>query len=192
MPLHGWYSPGLVILSILVAGVASYAALELAARVAAARGGERLAWLAGGSLTMGLGIWSMHFVGMLAYHLPLRTTHSVRLVLLSLSVAIGAAAIALFIASRPAPGRLGLVAGALWMAPAIAGMHYIGMSGLNLEARLQYSPLLVAASVAIAVLASLAGLGVAYRSRSAASRPTRTRRMASGILVAGAIAAMPV
>ena len=190
MPLHGWYSPGLVILSILVAGVASYAALELAARVAAARGGERLAWLAGGSLTMGLGIWSMHFVGMLAYHLPLRTTHSVRLVLLSLSVAIGAAAIALFIASRPAPGRLGLVAGALWMAPAIAGMHYIGMSGLNLEARLQYSPLLVAASVAIAVLASLAGLGVAYRSRAAARRPTRTRRMASGLLFAGAIAGM--
>ena len=111
MPLHGWYSPGLVILSILVAGVASYAALELAARVAAARGGERLAWLAGGSLTMGLGIWSMHFVGMLAYHLPLRTTHSVRLVLLSLSVAIGADAIARFIACRPAAGGRGVVAG---------------------------------------------------------------------------------
>jgi NO-binding membrane sensor protein with MHYT domain len=69
MPLDGWYSPGLVVLSILIASVASYTALELAARVTAARGRERLAWLAGGSVAMGVGIWSMHFVGMLALHL---------------------------------------------------------------------------------------------------------------------------
>src|SRR6266508_4224631 len=70
MPLHKAYSPLLVILSVLIASAASYTALDLAGRVTASRGRERLAWLAGGSLAMGVGIWSMHFVGMLAFHLP--------------------------------------------------------------------------------------------------------------------------
>jgi NO-binding membrane sensor protein with MHYT domain len=70
MPLHKASTPLLVILSVLMASAASYAALDLAGRVTAARGRERLAWLAGGSLAMGVGIWSMHFVGMLAFRLP--------------------------------------------------------------------------------------------------------------------------
>ncbi len=109
MPLDGWYSPGLVILSILIASAASYTALELAARVTAARGRERLAWLAGGSVAMGVGIWSMHFVGMLAFHLPVPISYGLWLVLLSVVVAVGASALALFVASRRGwasrPGR---------------------------------------------------------------------------------------
>ena len=190
MPLDGWYSPGLVILSILIASAASYTALELAARVTAARGRERAAWLAGGSVAMGVGIWSMHFVGMLAFHLPVPISYGLGLVLLSVVVAIGASALALFMASRPSLGPLALIGGALWMGPAIAGMHYIGMAALSVEAQLRYSRWLVVASVAIAVLASLGGLGLAHRLRSDESRRTRVGRFASALLFGGAIAGM--
>ncbi len=190
MPLDGWYSPGLVILSILIASVASYTALELAARITASRGHERLAWLAGGSVAMGVGIWSMHFVGMLAFHLPMPISYGLWLVLLSVVVAIGASALALFMASRPSLGPLALIGGALWMGPAIAGMHYIGMAALSVEAQLRYSRWLVVASVAIAVLASFGGLGLAHRLRSDETRRTRLGRYASALLFGGAIAGM--
>ena len=190
MPLNGWYSPGLVILSILIASAASYTALELAARITAAGGRERLAWLAGGSVAMGVGIWSMHFVGMLAFHLPLPISYGLWLVLLSVVVAIGASALALFVASRPSLGPLGLIGGALWMGPAIAGMHYIGMAALSVEAQLSYSRWLVIASVAIAVLASLGGLGLGHRFRADESRRTRLGRSASALLFGAAIAGM--
>jgi NO-binding membrane sensor protein with MHYT domain/nitrogen-specific signal transduction histidine kinase/ActR/RegA family two-component response regulator len=190
MPLDGWYSPGLVVLSIVIASAASYTALELAARVTAARGRERLSWLAGGSVAMGVGIWSMHFVGMLAFHLPMPISYGLGLVLLSVIVAIGASALALFVASRPSLGPLALIGGALWMGPAIAGMHYIGMAALSVEAQLRYSRWLVVASVAIAVLASLGGLGLAHRLRVDETRGTRLGRYASALLFGAAIAGM--
>jgi NO-binding membrane sensor protein with MHYT domain/CheY-like chemotaxis protein len=190
MPLDGWYNPGLVVLSIVIASAASFTALELAARVTAAQGRERLAWLAGGSVAMGVGIWSMHFVGMLAFHLPVLISYDLWLVLLSVVVAIGASALALFVASRPSLGPLALIGGALWMGPAIAGMHYIGMAALSAEAQLRYSPWLVIASVAIAVLASLGGLGLGYRFRSDESRRTRLGRAGSALLFGAAIAGM--
>ncbi len=190
MPLDGWYSPGLVVLSILIACVASYTALELAARITVARGRERLAWLAGGSVALGVGIWSMHFIGMLAFHLPMPIRYGLALVLLSVVVAIVASAIALSLASRPALGPLALIAGALWMGPAIAGMHYIGMAALSVEATLRYSVWLVVASVAIAVVASLAALALAHRFRKDDSPGTRLRRAGSALLMGAAIAGM--
>jgi signal transduction histidine kinase/CheY-like chemotaxis protein len=132
----------------------------------------------------------MHFIGMLAFHLPLPITYGLGLVLLSVVVAIGASALALFMASRPSLGPLALVGGALWMGPAIAGMHYIGMAALRVQAQLQYSPWLVIASVLIAVGASLGGLGLAYRFRADESRRTRWQRLASALLFGGAIAGM--
>jgi NO-binding membrane sensor protein with MHYT domain/ActR/RegA family two-component response regulator len=190
MPLDGRYSPGLVVLSIFIASAASYTALEFAARITAARGRERLAWVAGGSIAMGIGIWSMHFVGMLAFHLPIPITYGVELVLLSVVVAIGASALALFIASQPSLGPLALIGGALWMGSAIAGMHYVGMAALNLDARLEYSPAMVVGSAAIAVLASLAGLVLAHRFRSDETRRTRLASVGSALVFGAAIAGM--
>jgi NO-binding membrane sensor protein with MHYT domain/nitrogen-specific signal transduction histidine kinase/ActR/RegA family two-component response regulator len=190
MPLDGRYSPALVVLSIFIASAASFTALELAARITAARGRERLAWVAGGSVAMGVGIWSMHFVGMLAFHLPIPITYGLGLVLLSVVVAIGASALALLIASRPSLGSIALIGGALWMGPAIAGMHYIGMAALSADARLDYAPGLVLASVAIAVLASLAGLQLAHRFRADESRRTRLARVGSALVFGAAIAGM--
>jgi NO-binding membrane sensor protein with MHYT domain/nitrogen-specific signal transduction histidine kinase/CheY-like chemotaxis protein len=190
MRLDGWYHPQLVLVSVLIASLASYTALDLAARVTVARGRERLAWLAGGSLAMGIGIWSMHFIGMLAFHLPRPMAYAVGPVVLSVLVAVAASALALTVVSRRSVTLPALALSAFCMGPAIAGMHYIGMAALEAPVRMRFDPWLVAASVAIAVAASFAGLWLAYRFRTDESRRTRVRRAAGGLVMGGAIAGM--
>jgi NO-binding membrane sensor protein with MHYT domain/CheY-like chemotaxis protein len=190
MLLEGWYSPLVVLLSVLIASLASYTALDLAGRVSLARDRDRLAWIACGAVAMGVGIWSMHFVGMLAFHLPVPITYAAGLVLLSVLVAIVASAFALRVVGRRTLTLWALALSALWMGPAIAGMHYIGMAAMRVDARQHYDPTLVAASVAIAVLASFGGLWLAYRFRADESRQARLRRVIGGIVMGGAIAGM--
>jgi NO-binding membrane sensor protein with MHYT domain/nitrogen-specific signal transduction histidine kinase len=190
MPIYGTYSPLLVILSVLIASAASYAALDLAGRVTATRGQERLIWLAGGSAAMGIGIWSMHFVGMLAFHLPVPITYGIGRVLLSVLVAIAASALALVIVSRESIGIEALALGAICMGPAIAGMHYIGMAALNAPVAMRVDALLVTLSVGIAITASFGALSLAYRYRTDETALGRRRRMASAVLMGLAIAGM--
>jgi NO-binding membrane sensor protein with MHYT domain/nitrogen-specific signal transduction histidine kinase/CheY-like chemotaxis protein len=190
MPLHAAYTPLLVVLSVLIASAASYTALDLAGRVTAARGRERLAWLAGGSLAMGVGIWSMHFVGMLAFRLPVPIGYALGRVLLSVLVAIAASALALVVVSRPHVGLPALGLAALCMGPAIAGMHYIGMASLNIPAAMHFDSLLVAASVAIAIAASFVGLALAYHFRLDETAAGMARRLASALVMGLAIAGM--
>src|SRR5947209_377715 len=94
------YDYRLVALSVAIAVAASYAALELAARLSLARNQERAAWLFGGAVAMGTGIWSMHYTGMIAYRLPVQIYYHVPTVLLSLLAAIGASFVELFVVSR--------------------------------------------------------------------------------------------
>src|SRR3984957_20722472 len=101
MGLHGSYDYRLVALSVLIAVLASYAALDLAARVTAAQGRIRFAWLCGGAAAMGTGIWSMHYIGMLAFSLPVPVFYDWPTVLLSLLAAVAASGIALCVVSRP-------------------------------------------------------------------------------------------
>src|SRR5690242_14403509 len=96
----GFYDYRLVTLSVLIAICASYAALDLAGRTTAASGRIRPAWLAGGATAMGVGIWSMHYIGMLAFSLPVQVLYDWPTVLLSLVAAVFAAAVALFVVSR--------------------------------------------------------------------------------------------
>src|SRR6202140_533828 len=98
--MKGSYDYRLVPLSVLIAVLASYAALELTARTTAARGRLRLAWLVGGAIAMGQGIWSMHYIGMLAFNLPVPVLYDWPTVLLSLLAAIFASAVALYVVSR--------------------------------------------------------------------------------------------
>src|SRR5919106_3805504 len=121
------YDPVLVLVSIAIAVMASYVALDLAGRLSSARGHARWVWWLGGAVAMGLGIWSMHFVGMLAFHLPVEVRYDGPLVMLSVLVAIAASALALFVASRRALPLVILLVSSLAMGGAINGMHYIGM-----------------------------------------------------------------
>lgn len=149
----------LVVVSVVIAVLASYTTLTLAIQVTHARGRAWLAWLVGGSLAMGIGIWSMHFLGMLALHLPVPVRHDIVYMLLSLGVAIAAAGLALVIVQRPSATRPMYFVGAMVMGGAIAGMHYLGMHGLLLPMQVSYWPPLVIFSIGIAIGAS----GVALR-----------------------------
>jgi PAS domain S-box-containing protein len=188
--MHGHYSLSLVALSVVIAVLASYAALALAARVTATQGRFRAAWLVGGSIAMGVGIWSMHFVGMLAFQLPVPMAYQVPMVALSAAVAVVASALALWVASRPVVRWSGLAAAGLAMGAGIAGMHYIGMAGLHVPATLHYVTWLVAASVMIAVGASVAALALAIRYRGDESARGRWSKAGASVLMGAAIAGM--
>jgi NO-binding membrane sensor protein with MHYT domain len=130
----GSYNYALVTLSVLIAVVASYAALDLAARITAASGWTRAAWLVGGAIAMGTGIWSMHYIGMLAFILPVPVAYHWPTVLVSLLAAILASAVALFTVSRQKVGVMQALAASVLMGAGIASMHYIGMEAMRLLA----------------------------------------------------------
>ncbi|HTS36131.1 MAG TPA: diguanylate cyclase [Candidatus Solibacter sp.] len=188
MILQGTYDSRLVVLSALLAMLASYAALDFSGRVTASRHWHRVFWLAGGSASMGLGIWAMHYVGMLAFNLPVPVFYHYPTVILSLLAAIAASAVALFTVSRPHMGRAACMAGAVVMGAGIAGMHYIGMDAMRLPATMTYRWDLVAASIVIEVVISLAALLLAFHERSK-ERPS-LRKFASAFVMGSAILVM--
>jgi PAS domain S-box-containing protein len=163
--LTGSHDYALVALSVLIAMFASYAALDLAGRVTAAGGWTRAAWLLGGAGAMGTGIWSMHYIGMLAFILPIPVAYHWPTVLLSLFAAILASVIALYVVSRQNMSASRAVAGSVLMGAGIASMHYIGMAAMRLPAICQFNFFLVVLSVVLAVLISLAALWITFHFR---------------------------
>src|SRR5436309_3475756 len=99
--MQGSHESSFVLLSIVIAIAAAYAALDLAGRATAARGRVCVAWIIGGAMAMGIGINAMHFVGMLGYHLPFPVLYDIPTVLASLLAAILASCVALFVVSQP-------------------------------------------------------------------------------------------
>jgi len=163
--LNSYYDYRLVGLSVVIAILASYTALDLAGRVTASQGRARFAWLTGGAAAMGIGIWSMHYIGMRAFILPVRVLYDWPTVLLSLLAAMFASAIALFVVSRKSMGITRAVLGSLFMGSGIASMHYIGMAAMRLEAMMQWSRTIVAISVVLAIVISLVALLLAFHFR---------------------------
>jgi NO-binding membrane sensor protein with MHYT domain len=160
--LVGYYDYRLVAVSVLIAVFAAYAALDLAGRVTAARGVARFAWLSGGALALGLGIWSMHYMGMEALQLPVPVQYDWPTVLLSMVAAVSASAVVLFVVSRKAMGMSQAIAGSMLMGSGIAAMHYIGMEAMRLPAMCMYSPGLVALSVVLAVVISFVAMWLTF------------------------------
>jgi PAS domain S-box-containing protein len=163
--LIGSYNYALVALSVLIAMFASYAALDLAGRVTAASGWTRAVWLLGGAGAMGTGIWSMHYIGMLAFILPIPVAYHWPTVLLSLLAAILASVVGLGVVSRQKMGASRAVAGSVLMGTGIASMHYIGMAAMRLPAICQFDSSLVVMSVVFAVLISFAALWITFHFR---------------------------
>jgi signal transduction histidine kinase len=183
------YDPILVGLSMLIALGASYTALDLTERVNDAKGALRRAWLIGGAITMGMGIWSMHFTGMLAYQSPVPATYDVALTALSMLLPIGASYAALFLASRPALTTLTLTGGAVLMGLGIVSMHYVGMGAMRAPCVVTYHPGLFALSVAIAVGASFLALRLAFALRGGL-RTAWKLKLGGAVLMGFAIAGM--
>ena len=163
MVVAGTYDPYLVALSILVAALASYTALDLGGRVAAARGLARRVWLAAAAIAMGGGIWSMHFVAMLAFIMPTRMSYDIGLTTLSLVVAIFVTGGGFYVLGRHSGSPLRLALSGIFMGLGIAAMHYIGMAAMREHVGLSYDRIFVALSLIIAIGASTAALWLAFR-----------------------------
>jgi two-component system sensor histidine kinase/response regulator len=166
-PIIGTYNYGLVALSLIVAILSSYGALDLAGRVNSAHGRARYLWLGGGAATMGIAIWSMHYLGMLAFRLPVPAEYDWQTAALSsFPAAVFASLIALTVVSQKTMGVAQTVLGSLLMGGAIASMHYIGMSAMRLSAVIHYSVARVLLSIFLAVVISLVALVLMFRFRS--------------------------
>ena len=184
MVITGTYDPYLVALSVLVASFASYTALDLGGRVAPAQERTHRIWLVAAALIMGGGIWSMHFVAMLAFVMPMPMSYDVGLTVLSLVLAILAASGGFYVISRSGLSRPRLVLSGVFMGVAISGMHYTGMAAMRGPVELSYDSLWVALSVIIAIGAATAALWLAYRT------PDPGQKLAAAIVMGLAISGM--
>lgn len=187
--LIGSYDIFLVMVSLCVAVLASYTALDLAGRIASATGYVRALWIAGGAVAMGIGIWSMHFVGMLAFSLPVPLGYDLVITLLSLAIAMLASGFSLWLSSQNSLPAWHLVLGALAMGTGIGAMHYIGMEALRMQPGIEYDPLLFALSLLIAFSASGAALWIAFRLRRDAPH-VRLLRAGAALIMGLAIVGM--
>jgi PAS domain S-box-containing protein len=183
------YNYYLVSLSVVISTLASYAALDLAGRVTVSRGRVRLVWLAGGACAMGTGVWSMHYIGMLAFRLPVAISYDWSIVLASLLCAISASAVALFVVSRQQMRWPQAMAGSLMMGGGIAAMHYTGMAAMRLTATCSYSMPLVVLSVVLAIVISLVALRLSFTFRQENQR-RGWMKGASALLMGAAIPVM--
>ena len=158
MIIHTHLSPGLVALSVFVAALAGYIALDLVQRSTVVAGHSRRILIGAGGATMGLGIWSMHFIGMLSLHMAVPMSYDLVLVFLSMVAAILGSVIALAVVARPRVTFPDLFSAAIFMGLAVAAMHYLGMASMQMEASIDWNLPLVALSLAIAFGASLFAL----------------------------------
>jgi NO-binding membrane sensor protein with MHYT domain/CheY-like chemotaxis protein len=183
------YSPWLVFISIVVASLASYTAIDLASRISVSRGAAARAWLVGGAISMGTGIWSMHFIGMLAVRLPITLGYEWGHTIASLAIAICSSFFALFIVNSAVLtwGRLA-VSGTI-MGLGIASMHYVGMAALDMAPPIRWDFPVVLLSIAIAIGASTAALWAAYQLRGD-SRWSHWGRLGSALIMGLAIYGM--
>jgi len=186
--IQGGYDYRLVALSVVLSMFASYAALDLAERVTAAQGWARGFWLGTGAGAMGLGIWSMHYVGMLALSMPIPVFYHLPTVVLSLLAAIGASAVALYAVTRPKVTLEQEILGSAVMGGGIAAMHYIGMHATRCAAAIQYDWRIVGLSIALAVAISFVALKLAFRVRD--EKRATWRKIISAVVMGSAVPLM--
>ncbi len=184
------YDPALVVLSIIIAILASYLALDLAGQVTEAVGTRRLGWVLGGGFAMGTGIWSMHFIGMLAFSLPVPVQYHIPLVVLSHLAAVAASAVALYFVSKPTLENKWLLSGSLLMGLGITTMHYTGMAAMRLAATIVYTPWIVALSIAIAIGVSFVGLQLVANLKDETTPGGVGKKIAGAIIMGSAIPGM--
>jgi PAS domain S-box-containing protein len=184
VPVAGTHDATLVALSVLIATAASYTALDLAGRIRASSGFSCWAWLATSAVAMGGGIWSMHFVAMLAFSMPgMEASYDVPLTVLSLVLAILVTGVGLHAASRKEATPRVLLFSGLFVGLGIVAMHYTGMAAMRMEARLSYDKVWVAISVLIAIGAATVALWLAFQNTGLAQKLVAA--VAMGLAISG-------
>ena len=184
------YSSWLIGLSIAVAILVSFTALRLAARVAQSGRLASRIWLLLGAMAMGVGVWSMHFIGMLAFSIAVPLRYDLGLTLASLGTAILTSGFAIKLASGRELLLFRHLSGSVVMGLGIVAMHYIGMSAIQIFPAISYNKSLVATSVAIAVTSSYIALWLTFKLRSGTGKSAWMARLGAAIVMGIAIAGM--
>ncbi len=189
--LTATYDVRLVTLSIVIALFGSYISLDLAGQVLVAQGWARQLWLIGGTIALGISIWAMHFIGMLAYQLPIPIIYDFTIVLLSMAVSITGAGAGFFAVNRhQSLGRLAFVAGTLFVGFGIVGLHLTAMLAMQVTAVSVYDSRLMALSAVTAIIGSGSSLWLAFHSRVETLIKASGRKIGSAVLMGSAIVGM--
>jgi len=188
---QGSYDPVLLSLSVVVAIFASYASMLVSQHVSTSTSARaRRLWIAVGGLCLGVGIWSMHFVGMLAFNLPCSSGYNVALTLLSMLPGILASTLALTIISRREPTPLQMATGGLLIGSGMGAMHYAGMAAMQLEGLIRYDIKLFLLSVVVAVALATLALWVRFRMQSSPARWHAYAPICSAVVMGMAVSGM--
>src|ERR1700726_4899281 len=185
----GYYDYRLVALSVLIGLLGAYCTIELAGRVTAAQGWTRASWLIGGAVAMGISTWSMHYTGMLAFHLPIPIEYDWPTAFLSYLPSFCTSALGLFVVSRRKMGFVRAFTASIFMGGGVAALHYTAMASIRMRAACHYSPALVTISVVLAIVFSLMSLWLMFLFREEALGQ-HLRKVASAVLLGAAIAVM--
>ncbi|MCD7034540.1 EAL domain-containing protein [Metabacillus sp. GX 13764] len=189
--LTSTYHIPLVILSVIIAILASYTVLHLSVRLIKAKPPARYIWLTAGAFAMGLGIWAMHFIAMLAFQMAMPVSYDFGMVFVSIIPAIVSAALAFYMISRPDMGNRQIYLGSLFIATGIVSMHYTGMKAMIMAADIVYDPILWTLSAIIAFVASVAALYLLkYVSQNAEKPGINWFKLVSSIVMGFAISGM--
>ena len=184
------WDPVLIAISYLVAFIASFVALDSAGKIPFAPRKAALFWRMAGGVTLGIGIWSMHFIGMLSMKMPMIMSYHLWLTVGSLSIAVVASTLAINIA---VPGKslspYRLILATLILSAGVVSMHYVGMAALMLKGSIIWDRRIVLLSVLIAVIASGAALWLAFHLREK-RKGVYINRLAAALVMAAAICAM--
>ena len=185
------YNPWLVALSVAIAVIASYVSFSVTGRLARSRGWTLRVWWLAGALAMGWGVWAMHFVGMLAFHLGTPLGFDIGPTLLSMLPIVAGAGGALWLLARAPAFRGRLLLAGTALGAGVGGMHYAGMAAMRMQPAIVWHPGRVALSLAFAVLGATAALWVCLRVAEE-SRPARRRlrQWGAALLMGGAVAGM--
>ncbi|WP_248929236.1 bifunctional diguanylate cyclase/phosphodiesterase [Paenibacillus hamazuiensis] len=166
MLIEGYYNYYIVALSVVIAILASYSALNITSKISQSTGRSRFFWLFGGALVMGSGVWSMHFVGMLSFHLHVPVSYDTTLTLLSMVASVIASFIAFYITMPQQINWYKITIGGFFMGTGIVAMHYTGMAAMRMPVSLEYDPFYWILSAIIALVVSYVALLLFLRFRS--------------------------
>ena len=191
LALPSTYDPTLVTVSVLMASLAAYAALGLAGRIKAAENRRtKQLWLGAGATAMGIGIWAMHFIGMLAFRLPIAVAYNLGITLLSVAPAVVASSIVLYVTSRAEIRFSQLALAGTMMGLGIGAMHYTGMAAMRMAADMYYDRLLFGVSLIVAVGLATAALYIHFLASEGGEQQSPLLRFAAAFTMGSAVAGM--
>jgi len=178
------HDPYLVALSLAIAILGGYTGFSLTARIRSGPGANRRVLLSGAAVFLAIGIWTMHFVGVMAAPLPADASYLVLPTIISFLICALVVGVSLFFVSIGEPELTRIIPSAVLLGLGIVSMHYVGIHGLSGNFAISHDPLFVVLSLVIAVLAAYGGLRIFL------ARQDGLRLIASSVLFGIAVSGM--